>query len=365
MSITVTGATPGISLTGTGSVVSVTVTTGAGGGGGGVTVHSLLSGRTVADAHPISAITGLQGVIDGKATAADITAAIDALIDGAPGALDTLNELAAAVNDDASFAASVTSALAGKAPTAHNQSATTITSGTLDIARVPDLAASKITSGTVAQARLGTGSAGAGARFLADDQTYKTVSAGGSNSMSTAAAGARNTYGVPNIVPVATNLTSITENNRIYFAPFRLETAITMTAVHAEIVTAVAASSIQLAIVAASADWTIPDAGAIAWESTQNSAATGGRSVTSLSVSLPAGNYYQVNGGSAAGISMRAFAGKPAQGFAMTIEGRGIRFYGDLTGGGTSGLTNPVPEIAGTAGGNFTPYVFVMEWTTA
>ncbi|WP_226370260.1 hypothetical protein [Pseudonocardia oceani] len=43
-----------------------------------------------------------------------ITAAIDALLDGAPGALDTLNELAAAVNDDASFAASVTSALSGK-----------------------------------------------------------------------------------------------------------------------------------------------------------------------------------------------------------------------------------------------------------
>ena len=36
---------------------------------------------------------------------------------------------------------------------------------------------SQITSGTVAQARLGTGSAGAGAKFLADDQTYKTVTA--------------------------------------------------------------------------------------------------------------------------------------------------------------------------------------------
>lgn len=42
------------------------------------------------------------------------------------------------------------------------------------------LAASQITSGTVAQARLGTGSAGAGAKFLADDQTYKTVSGGSS-----------------------------------------------------------------------------------------------------------------------------------------------------------------------------------------
>jgi len=39
------------------------------------------------------------------------------------------------------------------------------------------LDASQITTGTVAQARLGTGSAGAGSKFLADDQTYKTVSA--------------------------------------------------------------------------------------------------------------------------------------------------------------------------------------------
>jgi hypothetical protein len=39
--------------------------------------------------------------------------------------------------------------------------------------------ASQITTGTVDQARLGTGSAGAGAKFLADDQTYKTVSSDG------------------------------------------------------------------------------------------------------------------------------------------------------------------------------------------
>ncbi len=40
------------------------------------------------------------------------------LIDSAPGTLDTLNELAAAVNDDANFAATVTSGLAGKVPLA-------------------------------------------------------------------------------------------------------------------------------------------------------------------------------------------------------------------------------------------------------
>jgi hypothetical protein len=52
------------------------------------------------------------------ATTAYTVAAINALIDGAPGALDTLNELAAAVNDDASYAAAIASELTSKAPLA-------------------------------------------------------------------------------------------------------------------------------------------------------------------------------------------------------------------------------------------------------
>lgn len=44
-----------------------------------------------------------------------IQAAIDALLDGAPGALNTLNELAAAIGDDANFAATITAAVADKA----------------------------------------------------------------------------------------------------------------------------------------------------------------------------------------------------------------------------------------------------------
>lgn len=46
---------------------------------------------------------------------ADIAAAIAAVINSAPGALDTLDELAAALGDDANFAATITTALAGKA----------------------------------------------------------------------------------------------------------------------------------------------------------------------------------------------------------------------------------------------------------
>jgi len=52
------------------------------------------------------------------ATMAALQAAIAALLDAPPGALDTLNELAAALGDDANFAATVTAALALKAPLA-------------------------------------------------------------------------------------------------------------------------------------------------------------------------------------------------------------------------------------------------------
>jgi len=52
------------------------------------------------------------------ATTAFVQAAVAALIASAPGVLDTLDELAAALGDDANFAATITSALALKAPLA-------------------------------------------------------------------------------------------------------------------------------------------------------------------------------------------------------------------------------------------------------
>lgn len=54
--------------------------------------------------------------LSGYATESYVGTAIDNLIGGAPGALDTLNELAAAINDDASYAATITTALGLKAP---------------------------------------------------------------------------------------------------------------------------------------------------------------------------------------------------------------------------------------------------------
>lgn len=52
--------------------------------------------------------------LSGYATETYVGTAIDNLVDGAPGLLDTLNEIAAAINDDANYATTMTTALAGK-----------------------------------------------------------------------------------------------------------------------------------------------------------------------------------------------------------------------------------------------------------
>jgi len=83
----------------------------------GATVDQDLSGLALQ-----SSISNIDNTSDASkpvstAQQAAIDAAITALVGGAPGALDTLNELAAALDDDASFSTAVTAALAGKEPT--------------------------------------------------------------------------------------------------------------------------------------------------------------------------------------------------------------------------------------------------------
>jgi hypothetical protein len=56
----------------------------------------------------------VTGSITGYATTSYVTTQISNLVNGAPGALDTLNELAAALGNDASFAATLTTSLSGK-----------------------------------------------------------------------------------------------------------------------------------------------------------------------------------------------------------------------------------------------------------
>ena len=60
----------------------------------------------------------VSGIPEWQVQESHVQAKVDAIVDSAPGALDTLNELAAAINDDANFASTVTSTLGTKAPLA-------------------------------------------------------------------------------------------------------------------------------------------------------------------------------------------------------------------------------------------------------
>ena len=75
--------------------------------------HSDLANRT---AWLKEQVETLKDALDNLDLSEDVSnavnAAINALLDGAPGALDTLNELAAALGDDPNFAATITAALA-------------------------------------------------------------------------------------------------------------------------------------------------------------------------------------------------------------------------------------------------------------
>jgi hypothetical protein len=67
------------------------------------------------------------------ATKGYVDTAISNLVDGAPAALDTLNELAAALNDDASFSTTVTNSIAAKLPLAGGTMSGAIAMGTSKI----------------------------------------------------------------------------------------------------------------------------------------------------------------------------------------------------------------------------------------
>lgn len=107
-------------------------------------IGDLSSLATTAKSNVVAAINELEGSIAGagatindgttstssvwssQKTSDSITAATTAILNGAPAALDTLKELADAINDDASFAATVTTALGNRL---QFDAAQTLTSG--------------------------------------------------------------------------------------------------------------------------------------------------------------------------------------------------------------------------------------------
>ncbi len=71
--------------------------------------------------------------LSGYATETYVNTAVDNLVDGAPGLLDTLNELAAAIADDENYATTMTTALAGKQATLTAGSNIDITADTISV----------------------------------------------------------------------------------------------------------------------------------------------------------------------------------------------------------------------------------------
>lgn len=115
-----------------GQTGAVTVTGGGGGGAvasvNGQTGTVVLTADNITDGTTNKAYTSterakLAGIAPAatanrtdSATDTAIQTAVNNLVNGAPGALDQLNELAAALGNDANFAATVTNSLAGKVP---------------------------------------------------------------------------------------------------------------------------------------------------------------------------------------------------------------------------------------------------------
>lgn len=85
------------------------------------------------------------------ATTAFVKAAIDALVNASPGQLDTLVELAAALGNDANFAATMTAALAGKQPYSAALAAITALAVAADV-RTGTSTSTVLTPGAVADA---------------------------------------------------------------------------------------------------------------------------------------------------------------------------------------------------------------------
>jgi hypothetical protein len=83
--------------------------------------------------HAISVITGLQAALDGKTTESYVNTAVANLVDSSPASLNTLNELATALGDDANF------------------STTTATALGLRVAKDSDTGAASMPTGTTAQ----------------------------------------------------------------------------------------------------------------------------------------------------------------------------------------------------------------------
>ena len=90
-----------------------------------------ITGTTLSDG--VTATTQAQSDNSTKvSTTAYVRTAVANLVDSAPGTLDTLNELAAALGDDANYATTTANSIATKAPINNPSFTGTVTAGTID-----------------------------------------------------------------------------------------------------------------------------------------------------------------------------------------------------------------------------------------
>ena len=94
-------------------------------------LQTTLDGKAASThSHAIADVTDLQTTLDAKATSEGLATEISNLISGAPDSLNTLNELAAAINDDATYHSTVTTLLSGKSDTTHGHAIESLTNVT-------------------------------------------------------------------------------------------------------------------------------------------------------------------------------------------------------------------------------------------
>ena len=79
---------------------------------------TVVRGQDGTSAASFAAGTKVELRVTAAALQESVSVAVDDLVDSAPGALDTLNELAAALGDDANFSTTVTNSIATKVPLA-------------------------------------------------------------------------------------------------------------------------------------------------------------------------------------------------------------------------------------------------------
>ena len=195
---------------------------------------ALVSAKAYADTAEADAVSTASADATSKANAALVSAnaytdtEISSLVSSAPGALDTLNELAAAIGDDANYAATVTTNLAAKAATTYvdSQDAAVTSAAATDATTKADAAQSAAIAHTNAREVL----------ITSGYETYADVSE--ADAINTAAADATSKANAAQAAAEATAAAALST------AVANIESNISMTRFHSSVADVTSASTV-------------------------------------------------------------------------------------------------------------------------